>query len=131
MPIHYRIDSARALMLARGTGELTDRCLLDHIGRMHADPAYGPELRQLYDFTPITQVRLGYETVRGVADAPPDHGQPVRRALVVTGEEAFGLARVFELARGGRSGEIRIFRRVEDGLAWLGVEAADLLDDLA
>lgn len=131
MPIRYRIDPSRALMLARAAGELTDACLLNHIARMRADPDYGPGLQQLYDFTPVTALQIGYETVRQVANTPPDHGRPVRRALVASSDEAFGLARVFEIARGGTSGETRVFKRVEEAFAWLGVEAEDLLEELA
>jgi len=93
--------------------------------QMSNDPEFDPSFSQVADFSRLTDtdVRLADVHIFAKRDAFSIHS---RRAIVVTGDVAFGFAKVFELCRQlcGASG-IRVFRNREEASDWiLSSEAA-------
>lgn len=122
MPVSYRIDTARDLVVSVASGVVTDDDLLEHQQRLREDPAFQPSFRQLFDFRQGTTNQVSGRGVRQLAIAPA-FGKGSKRALLVPDDAAFGLARMFQTLRDESENEaIAIFRDEAAALAWLGVE---------
>ena len=121
MPGAYTIDLARSLVLSRGWGVVTDRELLAHARALTAD------LRD------VTDAQVTASTNKQMLVRLNPFGAGARRAMVVTCDVAFGMARMYQIPRDGSPDKLEIFREMDDALQWLGiVEAkAELLSALS
>jgi hypothetical protein len=123
MPSAYTIDLARSLVLTRGWGVATDRELLAHVRALAADPRFAQHFHQLADLCDVTDVQFTVRTIKELVRLNP-FWAGARRALVVTSDEVFGWARLYELLRDEWPDELQIFRTMDDALQWLGVANA-------
>ena len=125
IPTFYKIDRERKFVLTSGSGFVTKEEVLALQDQMSNDPEFDPSFSQVADFSRLTDtdVKLADVHIFAKRDAFSIHS---RRAIVVTGDVAFGFAKVFELCRQlcGASG-IRVFRNREEASDWiLSSEAA-------
>ena len=120
MPCSYSIDLARSLVLSRGWGVLTDGELLAHVRALTIDPRFVPNFHQLADLRDVADVEVTPSTVKEMARLNP-YGNGSRRAVVVTSDLLFGMARMYQILRDEPDDELEIFRTVDDALRWLGV----------
>jgi len=127
MPADYRIDRAHALVISCGWGIISDQDLLGHARALARDPAFKPSMRQLYDFRDVVDQDIGGATVLELANLSP-FGSGARRAIIVRGDAAFGMARMFQILRDRALDEIQVFRELEPALHWL--ELADAAADV-
>lgn len=126
MPAEYQIDRSKGLVLSRAWGRIGKQDMIDHGNRLLADPAFQPDLRQLWDLTEITESSLDFADLTSMSQvnvfAPAS-----RRAVLAPADVAFGMARSFQMLREtkGESG-IRVFRERSEALRWLetGVDPA-------
>jgi hypothetical protein len=119
MPVRYWIDKERRLVISTAYGAVTGKDLLDHQESLLVDPNFACTYSHLADSTRMT--KLAFTASDVLACAARNIFDPAsRRAIVVADDEAFGLARMFEILRDskGESG-IRVVRTVEDGFAWI------------
>jgi hypothetical protein len=119
MPFSYKIDKERKLVMSTGYGVFTPDDALAHQERLRKDPDFDPSFCQLMDFTHVTKLDLRAEDVRRLAQASI-FAHDSRRAILVTNDTAFGLARMFEILRAtlGEKG-IQAFRNLDDALDWV------------
>jgi hypothetical protein len=119
MPATYKIDKERKLVISSGSGVLSGDDLMGHQQRLSNDPDFDPSFSQLADFTQVTRVDLTPEDVRLAAEKNIFSSQS-RRAMLVTDDFQYGLARMFEIHRefAGEKG-IRVFRKIEEALDWV------------
>ena len=127
MPAIYTIDPARSLVLSCGWGIVTEREFLAHVLALTADARFAPHFHQLVDLRDVTDVRLTFSTVRELARLNP-FGAGARRALVVTCDVVFGMARMYQILTDESPDELEIFRKLDDALQWLGI--ADAKEEL-
>jgi len=120
MPCGYIIDLARSLVLSRGWGIVTDRELLAHVRALTIDPRFVRNLHQLADLRDVTDVEVTAATIRKMASLNPC-GDGSRRAVVVTSDLLFGMARMYQILRDEPTDELEIFRTLDDALRWLGI----------
>jgi len=121
MPVSYRIDAARGVVLSTASGVVCDSDLLAHQQRLRSDPAFRPWFRQLFDFSDATVNEVSGRCIRQLASAPA-LGKGSKRALVVREPSAFGLARMFQTLRDDEPEEATaIFHDVATARAWLGL----------
>jgi hypothetical protein len=132
MPCAYTIDLTRSLVLSRGWGVVTDRELLAHVRTLTADPHFARDFRQLADLRDVTDVQVAASTIREMARLNP-FGAGARRAVVVTKDVVFGMARMYQILSDESSDELQIFRKVDDALQWLWIAdaKAELLSALS
>ena len=119
MPAHYKIDKERRLVMTTVFGVVTLADGLAHQEKLRKDPDFDPSFSQLMDFSHAAKIELTAEDVRTLAQQSifsPDS----RRAMLVSGDLAFGLARMFEALREsfGEQG-IRVFRNLDEALDWV------------
>ena len=123
MPAAYTVDLTRSLVLSRGWGVLTDRELLAHVHALTIDSRFAPHFRQLVDLRDVMDVQFTASTIREMARLNP-FGAGARRALVVTSDEIFGMARIYQLMTDESPNELQIFRKADYALQWLGIADA-------
>jgi hypothetical protein len=119
MPAFYKIDKERKLVLTTGSGFLTKQEVFTLQNQMLNDPDFDPSFSQLADYAQLTRTDIRIADLRVIAqrDVFSIHS---RRAIIVKGNAAFGLAKIFELYRelAGARG-IRVFRNIDEALDWL------------
>jgi hypothetical protein len=119
MSWHHEIDAPNRLVRVHVEGTLTDADLIDGDRALRDDPDFDPAYYQLLDLTAADGSAVSAAGVQALASQPPLFTSSARRALVVETDLGFGMGRMFELLRGGKSGEIRIFRNLEEACDWL------------
>jgi hypothetical protein len=127
MPGAYTVDLTRSIVLSRGWGVLTDRELLAHVRALTIDSRFAPHFRQLADLRDVMDVQFTASTIKEMVRLNP-FGAGARRALVVTSDELFGMARMYQLLTDESPDELQIFRKADHALQWLGI--ADAKEEL-
>jgi hypothetical protein len=119
MPFFMRIEKERRLVMSTAYGVFNLADALEHQRQLESDPDFDPSFSQLADFRQITKLELAADEVRLLAQKTIFSLQS-RRAFVVKGDLAFGLARLFEILREtmGEQG-IGVFRNLDDALEWV------------
>jgi hypothetical protein len=119
MPFFYKIAKERKLVMSTGSGVFTLADALAHQEKLRKDSDFDPSFSQLMDLTHVTKLDLVAEDIRRLAQASI-FAHDSRRAILVTNETEFGLARMFEILRGtfGEKG-IQAFRNLDDALDWV------------
>ena len=120
MPGSYLIDVPRRIVFSRGWGALKDAEIFAHAESLQANARFDPGFRQIVDFRDLTEIRLTGAGVHAVAQNNP-FKRDARRALVVVTDEAFGLARMFELFTEADPDQFRIFREIGPAFEWIGL----------
>ncbi len=93
MPIGCAIDERLRLVATRAWGTITNRELLGHRSALSRDARFAPDFRQLADFGGVTTIDVTAAGIRQTGISSP-FGLGARRALVVSQDLAFGLARM-------------------------------------
>jgi hypothetical protein len=121
MPVSYAIDKQKRLVVTCAWGACTAEDTLEFRRQLLKDHDFDPAFDQLADFSAVTTIDVTPADVRmlaGVNVFSPDS----RRAIVVQGQLAFGLARIFETLRGLRGDHhVRVFHTRDEALAWIFV----------
>jgi hypothetical protein len=119
MPIFNKIDKERKLVFSTACDVFTMADGLAYQQELLGDPDFDPGFSQLADFTHVTKFDIGMDDIRTLAQKNI-FSPKSRRAFVVKGDLAFGLARMFEILREttGEQG-IGVFRELDDALEWV------------
>ncbi len=122
MPVSYRIDRERRIVFTEASGVVTDSELIEFQKQLRDDPEFEPDFHQLSDCRAIDEVGVTSEGVQEAASRSP-FGQGSLRAIVVSSDVAFGMARMFENLRHEAQDEVRVFRNAQEARRWLGLES--------
>ena len=119
MPVSYAIDKQKRLVVTCAWGACTAEDALEFRRQILKDEDFDPSFAQLADFSAVTTIDITPGEVRmlaGVNVFSPDS----RRAIVVEGQLAFGLARIFETLRSLRGDRYtRVFHTRDEALDWI------------
>jgi len=125
MPIEYKIDHERRIVLARGRGTLTvqDLFAYQHEVWSHSELAGYSELMDMSAVEHIA--RPSSERIQTLASlsAQMDAPETVSKfAIVAPGDQAFGLGRMYEIYRELdelSTKQVAVFRTMAAALEWL------------
>ena len=119
MAAFYKIDRENRLVMTTAYGTVTLADALAHQEKIRRDPDFDPSFSQLLDVTHVTKLEITSENVRLLAQSS-SFSQTSRRALLVSNDAAYGLARMFEILResAGDTG-IEVFRSLDEALEWV------------
>jgi hypothetical protein len=135
MPIEYRIDHERRLVLARGRGILGGDDIFAYQREVwsRADVAGYNELMDMSDVEQVVSPTPGrirdLATLSASMDAPASES---KFAIVAPKDLEFGLGRMYEAYRAlneRSKKQVGVFRSLAEALAYLGVENQDALSD--
>ena len=131
MPLTYRIDPERRLVITRGSGTLKDAEVFGYQREVWSRPEVAG-FDELIDMSAVTTILLpSVERVRDLAElsAEMSRGAPRSRLAIVAPDDlAFGLGRMFDAHRENAAPGLKpvgVFRTMPKALAWLGI-AGDL-----
>ncbi len=128
MPISYRIDRERKLVLTTATGVLTDDELLDHKQALIGDPEFEPGMRELSDVRTIERLAVTPAGVRKMVALDQEHLDRLgdyRLAIVAPADASFGTARMYQMLTEANVQNIGVFRDMAEAEQWLEVARAE------
>ncbi len=118
MPIDYQIDKARKLIVSTAKGRLTGEELLNSQLAARDDPDYDVSFWHLHDLREADVAKVLPDCIRSLAkNAAIRSG--IRSAIVVRGQLAYGLARMFGTLRESSEEQVRVFRDLDSARTWL------------
>lgn len=120
MPARYHIEPDRRLIITVLEGVLSDRDLLQ-TEVVRADPAFDPAYDQLVDARKVTAIEATSAAVRQLALTDP-FGPGSRRAIVVSSDAAFGVARMFQNLVDGGGEQMVVVRDMNEAARWLALD---------
>ena len=127
MPIDYRVDHARRLVVVRASGTLTDE---DVFGYQH-EVWSRPEVDgydELVDMTDVERIALPYadrvQDLAHLSASMDTRHHASHLAVIAPSDTAFGIGRMYQTYRGldrHSTKQVGVFRSREEALAFLGV----------
>ena len=131
MPIEYRIDRERRLVIAKGHGVLTPEDILGY----QRDVWSRPELAGYHELMDMSRVEhITSPSIEGVRDLAKlsagmdTHSLASRFAIVAPTDLAFGLGRMYEAYRSlddRSTKQVGVFRSLAEALAFLGAATSE------
>jgi hypothetical protein len=125
MPIDYRVEKDRRLVVAEGRGLVT----ADELIQYQQDAWSRPDVAGYDELVDMTGVEGFLEptrdSLRGIADLAARMDTPgttTRLAIVAPQDLAFGLGRMYEAYRGlheRSTKQVAVFRSLEEAVRWL------------
>jgi len=120
MPASFVIDHANRLVRSKGWGVLEEADLASTQRGVREDAQFDPMYRQIYDFSDVTEIRVSATDLRFLAYNSP-FSPKATRAVVVSSDVAYGMARMYGLMGDRDPERFQIFRDRAAALRWLGV----------
>jgi hypothetical protein len=119
MPTFFKIYKERRLVMSVISGVVAIADALAHRQNPRKHPVFDPSFSQLVDLSNVTKIAFSREDVETFAQ-DTIFSLNSRRAAVVTGDLAYGLARMFEMLREAKGEEgLRVFRNLDEALDWV------------
>jgi hypothetical protein len=123
VPIFYHIDAKENLVMALGSGVLTDDELLDFRKRLVNDPAFQPNMRELSDFRSVEKHVHSTEGLHRFLEQEIKYadrlGREYRIAIVTGSDLHFGFSRMYIVGVADTLPEVQVFRDIDEAEAWL------------
>jgi hypothetical protein len=120
MPVRYQIDGSQGLVFTEFSGEITYSMIALHFTSMRSDHSFKPHFSEVLDLTGVTRHMLRNSDFYHLAEHDP-FSPTAQRAIVVTRDEAFEVAKLYQIVREGPS--VRRFCEREAALQWLSSHA--------
>ena len=124
MPMTYTIDPAQHLVLAVGTGVLTDDDVMAHRQAMTSDPRFTPQMREISDIRKVTAFQVTPAGVRIMVASDVKmtaNGGMHKLAIVADENVAYGMSRMYQTLGEPNIRVVGVFRSYEEATAWLGI----------
>jgi hypothetical protein len=130
MPIEYRVDHERQLVVARAVGVLTHEEMLDYQRTVFSD-ARAAMYNELVDMTQVQHIDVksssGVKEVAMISAAMDVPGAERRFAIVASDDLAFGLGRMYEAYREMQPQSrkrVGVFRTMREAMDFLEIKGA-------
>ena len=124
MPLHYRIDQKREIVFITADGIITDADLLTHLDDIENDSDFHPSFNRLNDYRAVESLDVTGAGVRALASRVDASEASCRRAIVVSTELAYGMARMFQILTDDKPATIEVFKDMAEARKWLGLDSA-------
>ena len=129
MPIDYRIDHDRRIVIAKGRGDLTSEDIFGYQREAWSQPGVAG-YDELVDMSAVAQViDPNVNEIRKLARLSAASDPPLARArfaIVAPERLQFGLGRMYEAYRSlqpGSTKSVSVFKTLEEALTFLGLES--------
>lgn len=123
MPARYTIDQTAGVVRVECSGVLTNEEMLTCIRQVFSDPARWPGMPALVDWQNVRCLLVTRAHMQAVAEIKTTLVDPEQLpwalAIVAPGDEAFWVARTYEVLRAGSRERVRVFRQRSEAEKWL------------
>ena len=124
MPIEYDIIEALKLVVAKGSGVLTGRDIIDHLNSLSNDVRYIAPMKKFIDYQDVEDMAVTTDEAWQIADKKKSlnakfHGE--RCAFVAPKDITYGASRVHQALIDGADLNTEVFRSTDEALSWLDV----------
>jgi hypothetical protein len=128
MPVEFVVLSEHSLVLSKAWGSVTGGDFHAQARELAAHPQFDRTFKQLTDLREVATPDVTADDIRKLAALNPFE-QSARRVAIANSDVAFGMSRMYQMlveSQGGllREEAMRIFRELDDGLRWLGLEGS-------
>jgi hypothetical protein len=125
MPVNYRIDEERRLVVATAWDRVTGAEVVEQQRKILNDPRFEPDFFQFLDLADVMQMEIERPTVAELARFDLFSAKS-RRAFFAPNPLAYGIARMFVAFREANGQEqVQVFKDRSEALQWLGVAPFD------
>ena len=118
MPLTYTIDRGLKIVVARGSGVLSEEDLRGSRERMQSDPSFSPTFAQLFDLSDVTDIEVSVPVMARIAGSSvivPG----VRHAFVGVNDIQYEMARTFATLSEPHHQMVHVFRDRSIAEAWV------------
>jgi hypothetical protein len=122
MPIVYRLDPERNLVLVEGSGVITDNDLFEFLSNRINDPLSSPNMNVLADLRDVERDELTMDNFLRFFDQQIKYTARLNDylvAIVTNSDLYFGFTRIFMSMMGDHYGNMQVFRDMEEAKTWL------------
>ena len=122
MPIHYRVDTSRRLVMAEGLGKIGPNDIIEHLKMLANDPDYQSPMKKLVDYRQIEDIQISAADALQVASVKKELQKVFvaeKCAFISPGDLTFGTARVHQSLLASSDIDTEVFRSEEEALDWL------------
>ena len=113
------IDPVRRLVTFHLKEGFTPEDFVEGTDAIRTHPEFSPDLRQIIICDNSFSEGFTGDVVSKLARDIAIFSKSSRRAVVVSRDLDFGIARMFALLKDGSTGEIAVFRELQEALSWL------------
>ena len=121
MPISFTFDADLKCAISTYSGVVDDAEILAHARRLVSDAAIPDGVTSLLDFRAVTEFRVTTDCIHEVVATIQEHPRFTKGAFVADDDLVFGMSRMYQMLREGSPVEHRVFRDLDEALAWLGL----------
>lgn len=121
MPIEYNIDEEQQLVWVTGSGTITGKDVISHLGLLAHDTSYIPPMKKLVDYRNIETIKITQDEAETIAQTKNSFNNKFAGeicAFVAPVDLTYGTARVHQ-ARVGNDIDIKVCRTIEEALEYL------------
>ena len=119
MEVERTTDAAARVVILTVRGVLGDAGLLRLASELAQAPDVDADFSILIDLRQADGKTVTGKGVRALASQPLTLSVRSRRAIVVPSDLGFGMARMYELLREGKSGPTQVFRDYDEARRWV------------
>ena len=124
MPTSHRIDKSLGLVFTTAQGVLMEQDIRTLRQRLREDSDFDPNYDHIIDLRDVVEFEISAAEMRKIADQHYIFNESCREAIVAKKDISFAMARMYEMLRGSKSGEIKVFRDMAEARRWLGLDEA-------
>ena len=121
MSHHFEFDSRNRLLLGVAYGRVDDTELQELYFDIRKSKNEHDPLTGILDLSGVTDFDVRSETIRGLANMPPNFEDPTIRAVVAPIDFVFGIARMFQSRGAATREQLYVVRTLNEALVLLGV----------
>ncbi len=121
MPVRYKIDTERRLVVATVFGEVSITGMIETLNASVNDPDFERGFNVLSDHTQITQAITASQLNRLVNHMAslPDKLAGARWAIVTDSQASYGMMRMLSVRAESIPMEVKVFRKTDEAERWL------------
>jgi hypothetical protein len=122
MTVRYRIDKSLGMVFTTAQGVFTEQDIRTLRQRLREDSDFDPNYDHIIDLRDVVGFEISAAEMQKIADQHYIFNERCREAIVAKKDISFAMARMYEMLRGSKSGEIKVFRDMAEARRWLRLD---------
>jgi hypothetical protein len=119
MGFRVNFDRTNAILLLSIDGAVTDKLMLEGYDLLRSCRKHFGECNYILDYTEATDISLSKETVRQIAEQPPNFSALTFQVIVAPQEPMYRLARTFQFETSKTRPSFQVVRTMDEALKLL------------